>query len=229
MKTSVRQKAPAEERSEIAGGETEYPARARIISAAEALFAELGFDGASVRQIALAAKVPLALVSYHFGSKEGLYRAIFELRAPSVVEQRNAGLQLANAEKDPERRLELVVKALLIPMLKLRTTEKNARFGALLAREVSDPKSLDRGIIRDMFDPVARSFIEAMREILPDRSDAEINWAYQVMIGALVHVMGDAGRIVRLSDGACDPEDDRQTTVHIVSLLLAAVRYGSKM
>jgi AcrR family transcriptional regulator len=229
MKTLGRQKASAEERGDIASGELEHPARARIISAAEVLFAELGFDGASVRQIALAAKVPLALVSYHFGSKEGLYRAIFELRAPSIVEQRQVGLLLADAEKDPERRLELVVKALLIPMLKLRREEKSARFGALLAREVSDPKSLDRGIIRDMFDPVARAFIQAMREVLPDRSNAEINWAYQVMIGAMVHVMGDAGRIVRLSDGACDPEDDRQTSAHIVSLLLAAVRYGSKM
>jgi AcrR family transcriptional regulator len=229
MKTLGRQKASAEERGNIASGEPEHPARARIISAAEVLFAELGFDGASVRQIALAAKVPLALVSYHFGSKEGLYRAIFELRAPSIVEQRQVGLLLADAEKDPERRLELVVKALLIPMLKLRREEKSARFGALLAREVSDPKSLDRGIIRDMFDPVARAFIQAMREVLPDRTNAEINWAYQVMIGAMVHVMGDAGRIVRLSDGACDPEDDRQTSVHIVSLLLAAVRYGSKM
>ncbi|MDF2119400.1 CerR family C-terminal domain-containing protein [Roseiarcaceae bacterium H3SJ34-1] len=229
MKTLGRQKASAEERNELASGETEHPARARIISAAEVLFAELGFDGASIRQIALAAKVPLALVSYHFGSKEGLYRAIFELRAPSIVEQRKTGLLLADAEKDPERRLELVVKALLIPMLKLRREEKSARFGALLAREVSDPKSLDRGIIRDMFDPVARAFIQAMREVLPDRTNAEINWAYQVMIGAMVHVMGDAGRIVRLSDGACDPEDDQQTTVHIVSLLLAAVRHGSKM
>jgi AcrR family transcriptional regulator len=44
-------------------------ARRRILAAAERLFGERGYDGASVRQIALAAEVPLALVNYHFGSK----------------------------------------------------------------------------------------------------------------------------------------------------------------
>lgn len=60
--------------------------RDRILASAEKLFGEAGFDGASVRQIALAADVPLALVSYHFGSKEGLYRAIFELRTPTIAD-----------------------------------------------------------------------------------------------------------------------------------------------
>ena len=50
-----------------------------------------GFDGASMRQVAEAADVPVALVSYHFGSKEGLYRAVFERRVPTVVEQRLVG------------------------------------------------------------------------------------------------------------------------------------------
>jgi AcrR family transcriptional regulator len=51
-----------------------------------------------MRQLANAAGAPVALVSYHFGSKEGLYRAVFEHRVPAVVEQRLAGLAIAMSE-----------------------------------------------------------------------------------------------------------------------------------
>src|SRR5579884_2729579 len=48
-------------------------ARARLIDAAIALFAEKGYEGTSVRDLAKAAGVNVAAVSYHFGSKDALY------------------------------------------------------------------------------------------------------------------------------------------------------------
>jgi AcrR family transcriptional regulator len=47
----------------------------RLLKAALLAFAEKGFDGAGVRQIARDAKVNPAMISYHFGNKEGLYEA----------------------------------------------------------------------------------------------------------------------------------------------------------
>jgi AcrR family transcriptional regulator len=49
-----------------------------IINAAEKLFSDAGFDGTSVRDIAQAAGVNVAMISYYFGSKEKLMEAIFE-------------------------------------------------------------------------------------------------------------------------------------------------------
>ena len=49
----------------------------QIIEAAEKLFAEKGFAGTSVRDIAEAAGVNLAMISYYFGSKEKLMEAMF--------------------------------------------------------------------------------------------------------------------------------------------------------
>src|SRR5690606_18928012 len=85
--------------------------RARILQAAEVEFADHGFDGVSVRQIALRADVPVALINYHFGSKEGLYRAIFEMRASMIIDDRIAGLRLAGMEPDRDRKVEMIVKA----------------------------------------------------------------------------------------------------------------------
>ncbi|MEP7141512.1 MAG: TetR family transcriptional regulator [Ferruginibacter sp.] len=56
----------------------------QIIETAERLFAERGFDGTSVRDIADEAGINVAMISYYFGSKEKLMEALFELRVGSV-------------------------------------------------------------------------------------------------------------------------------------------------
>jgi AcrR family transcriptional regulator len=56
----------------------------QIIETAEQLFAERGFDGTSVRDIADEAGINVAMISYYFGSKEKLMEALFELRVGSV-------------------------------------------------------------------------------------------------------------------------------------------------
>jgi AcrR family transcriptional regulator len=55
--------------------------REHILIVAEELFAEKGFDGTSVRDIAQQAGVNLAMISYYFGSKEKLLESLVELRA----------------------------------------------------------------------------------------------------------------------------------------------------
>ncbi len=50
------------------------------MDAAENLFAEKGFNGTSVRDIAQKANVNLAMISYYFGSKEKLLEAMFDYR-----------------------------------------------------------------------------------------------------------------------------------------------------
>lgn len=200
--------------------------RARILEAAEAEFGDHGFDGVSVRQIALRAEVPVALINYHFGSKEGLYRAIFDMRAPMIVDQRLAGLRLAEMEPDRQRKVEMIVKAVLVPNLHMRSAEKSSSYARILAREVSDPKSLDRKVIEDYLDPVAYKVMDALHRAMPDRSIEEINWGYQAMLGVMVFTMADMGRISRLSGGRCDPEDEMATANHLVAIMTAALLHA---
>lgn len=49
-----------------------------LIAAAKKLFAEKGFDGTTVKEVAELAGVNISLVSYHFSGKENLYRTIIE-------------------------------------------------------------------------------------------------------------------------------------------------------
>jgi len=51
---------------------------ARILAAAEEIFAETGFSGATTAMIAKRARLPKANVHYYFGTKERLYRTVLE-------------------------------------------------------------------------------------------------------------------------------------------------------
>tara|TARA_R110002020_G_scaffold167959_7_gene356514 strand:+ start:148 stop:768 length:621 start_codon:yes stop_codon:yes gene_type:complete len=71
-----------------------------ILLVAEKLIAESGFDGASVRKIAKAAKVNVAMISYYFGSKEKLLSALmtyrtsdFRIKAESVLSENSSYLE----------------------------------------------------------------------------------------------------------------------------------------
>ncbi len=56
----------------------------QIMEEAESLFAEKGFNGTSVRDIAERAKINVAMVSYYFGSKEKLLEALFDYRGEAA-------------------------------------------------------------------------------------------------------------------------------------------------
>ncbi len=49
-----------------------------ILDVAEKIFSEFGYEGASTRLISGEANVNMAMLNYYFGSKEGLFIAVFE-------------------------------------------------------------------------------------------------------------------------------------------------------
>lgn len=56
----------------------------QILHVAEKLFAEKGFDGTSIRDIAKEAGINIAMVSYYFGSKEKMLEALILSRASDL-------------------------------------------------------------------------------------------------------------------------------------------------
>ena len=56
------------------------PTRARLAEVARELFLEHGYQGTTLRAVAAAADVDSALISYHFGSKQGLFGEAMNLQ-----------------------------------------------------------------------------------------------------------------------------------------------------
>lgn len=72
----------------------------QIMETAEVLFAEKGFNGTSVRDIAEKAHVNLAMISYYFGSKDKLLESLFDyrgehlkLKLESMIEDKTSSLE----------------------------------------------------------------------------------------------------------------------------------------
>jgi len=59
----------------------------QLLDTAESLFSQKGFDGTSVRDIAEAAGINTAMISYYFGSKEKLMEEIFERKSLNIREK----------------------------------------------------------------------------------------------------------------------------------------------
>src|SRR5215472_312111 len=94
--------------------------RERILDSAERLFADHGFEGASIRAIVEDARVNLAAVHYHFKSKEALLEAVLTRRITVVNEARLQRLDDAEATAAPDPpSVEEILRAFIIPTVEL--------------------------------------------------------------------------------------------------------------
>ena len=73
--------------------------KARILTAAEEVFATKGFAGASTREIAAMASVNISSLHYHWESKETLYFAVFQNIYDRILEVVRASLPDSPPEK----------------------------------------------------------------------------------------------------------------------------------
>jgi AcrR family transcriptional regulator len=85
------------------------PPQERLKREALKAFARDGYDGASTRAIAEAAKANPSLIAYHFGSKEGLWRAAMEGVLDGFARQQ-AERQAAREGLDTAQTLRLIVR-----------------------------------------------------------------------------------------------------------------------
>jgi len=80
----------------------------QIIETAEKLFADRGFDGASVRDIADEAGINVAMISYYFGSKEKLLEALFNYRAMGTTQKLVS--MIADKALKPVEKINLLIE-----------------------------------------------------------------------------------------------------------------------
>ena len=197
--------------------------RDRLLGTAERLFAEYGYDGVSIRQIGAAADAQIALINYHFGTKDMLYRAVLENRIRPVSERRRALLREVLGEGG-RATIEAVLDALARPGRELRGPEAGRHNPGRRAREVNDPREAERGIVGDLLDPLAFEFLAAMEQVLPGRSRSDVHWAYHAFISTLLLALANPERVKRLSGDLVGDRSDEVMMQRLVRFVARSLR-----
>src|SRR5262245_28076696 len=100
--------------------------RDRILRTAERLFAERGFNGVSVRELAAAAQVNIASIGYHFESKEGLLSEVYRRHCEPLIEERLRGLEAASRLRG-RARVAAIIEAFIRPALAQVAVEEDRK------------------------------------------------------------------------------------------------------
>ncbi|MFC1707579.1 TetR/AcrR family transcriptional regulator [Planctomycetota bacterium] len=131
-------------------------ARERILSAADNLFGEVGFEAATTRQIAEASEVNKALIHYHFESKEKLFTAVLD----RYYERLNQTLlRVLATGGGPRDRLTTLVGAYVDFLA------ANQNFSRMVQREASGGRLVDR-IVGHMA-PLFRAGVTLLEQTYP--------------------------------------------------------------
>ncbi|MCK9539576.1 TetR/AcrR family transcriptional regulator [Dokdonella sp.] len=201
-----------------------FSTRERILGVAEVLFARHGFAGASLRQVTSAAKVNLAAVNYHFGSKDGLIEEVFRRRLDELNRQRLASLAAALAR--PACTLEDVLDAFIRPALEQSMDSAGgAAFVRVLARAYAEHDERLRRFLADNYGHVLREFVIAFARLLPGLAREELHWRLDIVAGALTYAMADFGMIKRRQEVSEHSHRD-MTIRHLIQFTAAGLRAG---
>lgn len=199
----------------------------RILDAAEQAFANSGFAGASMRQIVTEAKVNLATVYYHFGSKEGLMQAVLERRfGPLQKEQQDWLRQAERRAKGRPIPIEKVLKGMLLPPLCLAAVDSahTPVVMRLLGRIVTEPNPQIQALLHQKHKAVRDAYLSAIQRSLPDLPAAELRWRFEFIWGALAFVLCNPAKIEGMTGGMGDPTDTETVLAHMVRFFSAGLR-----
>jgi AcrR family transcriptional regulator len=202
--------------------------RERLLNAAEQLFAEHGISGTTLRALTLAAKVNLAAVHYHFGSKEGLLDAVVERRATTMNQERLCELdELERSAKGEAPQVEDILCAFFLPGLRSFAREGPETINLLMrlsARITCEPPATIEALVRKHFGGVMRRFVEALRRSLPGLRKEVVEDRFRFVIGTLSHVFsGTFDLDVIPGHPVCDTSDEERIQ-HLIVFLAAGLR-----
>ena len=195
----------------------------KILSAAQRLFAEKGFEGVSMRDVGKAAGVPFALTTYHFETKLNLYKSVFRRHRNLLYDDRMEALKNLTLTGDSDRDILQITKAIIEPLMKLRGVRGGRDILRLVGRELYCPVEIKEGLVEEYFDPIAQLVIELLQKVVPTASRSQVSWAFYFSTGAIAINHVDSGRVERISGGSCRNADTAAVVEELTIFVAGAI------
>tara|TARA_B100000686_G_scaffold298109_1_gene330893 strand:- start:1186 stop:1854 length:669 start_codon:yes stop_codon:yes gene_type:complete len=197
----------------------------RILDAAESLMGDKGFTSTSMRDITAAAKVNLASVNYHFGSKEALLAAVLERRLQPINEQRLEFLDALELENsDSKIRHQDIVRAFVSPPFKQQQQwgGNSETFLRLLGRLHSETNEEFRQVFMSEYELVFQRFAVALQRSLPHLTNTNLPWRMLFMVGSMAFTMSWGQSMMLRQDTSISPNDVLDELIEFTCAGLAA-------
>jgi AcrR family transcriptional regulator len=136
---------------------TPDPTREKLLEVAGPIFADRGYQAATIREICAGAGANVAAINYHFGDKLGLYTEVLQqsVRAAQLLVVHNA--------HDPNTPPEEILRALIRARLRsINGKDLPDWHSRLLAHELAQPTPA----LRQLVDKLARPIFKRLLELI---------------------------------------------------------------
>ncbi len=195
----------------------------KLIRSGLKLFGKSGFEGTTTRALAKDAGVNQAAIPYHFGGKEGLYRAVVEWVVEQVMGPDRALLaqfpaRLAAADGDPAMQADVVRKLVFLLAGNILGSEALRERAAFIMREYSEA-GVGFDILYDRLIREAHAMVTHVVAVvcgISEESDEAKLRAHTLVGMVIAFAMGRAVILARMSWDDYTPERV-QSVVRIIS------------
>ena len=195
--------------------------RDRILRTAERLFAERGFNGVSVRELAAAAQVNIASIGYHFKSKEGLLSEVYRRHCEPMIEERLRGLE-ASSRLRGKAKVAAIIEAFIRPALAQVEAEDGETFIRLRAVLSGENSELLEKLVAENFDQSSTAFIDELCACLPHLTRTDVCWRFHFLLGTIYYTAAGPHRISAFSNGRCDPANTEDVIKELIPFMTRA-------
>ena len=202
--------------------------RERVLAAASELFAEHGFRGTTVREIAERARVNIASGNYHYGSKKELYlqvlrthfqamRALLTRRRASVPQSELSGLSPSELDELLETRIRTMLEVLLGPPPGLH--------GTLMVREFVDPSEALPDIVDEFIRPMKAEMEQIVAHRMPELDTRDVEHCVMSIVGQVLFFRFAMPVALEILGRKKYPREfSRETAEHIAAFSLGGMR-----
>ncbi|MFO0697079.1 MAG: TetR/AcrR family transcriptional regulator [Polyangiales bacterium] len=169
--------------------------RARLVAAAEKLFAERGIDAVSMNEVQRAAgQKNKSALQYHFGTKEQLLQAILDKHVPGIELRRHRWLDEIEASGRYE--IRELMKALVVPVFeKLDDPDGGRAYVAIYAQLIGSPGTSAFWSEAIRSNRGADRLVRMLDRVVPEIPAPVRRARYLLVTELLFHGISDFGRL----------------------------------
>jgi len=155
--------------------------RSKLLDAAGEVFADVGYQAATVREICRRAGVNLAAVNYHFGDKLGLYMELLKLTVANEGDTTEGRLRALPPEE--------ALRRFVVDMLRQKTqADRPSWLTKVITHELAHPTPALDAVVEHIIKPRARLLYDTVGRILGrPLLDPRTRMCAHSIVGQIVH------------------------------------------